>query len=68
MDRSNAAFAPSVAAGLARIADEWQVVRLRLARQRTRRLLLELDERLLHDVGVTPAEAMREAAKPFWID
>lgn len=68
MHRSNAALAPSVAAGLARIADEWQVVRLRLARQRTRRLLVELDERLLRDVGVTRVDAMREAAKPFWVD
>ena len=72
MSRSNAVLAPRVAAGLARITDglqsEWQAVRLRLARQRTRRLLAELDERMLHDVGVTRAGAMREAAKPFWID
>jgi uncharacterized protein YjiS (DUF1127 family) len=72
MYRSNAAFAPRMAAGLARAIDclrsEWRIVRLRLARQRTRRILAKLDERLLHDVGITRIGAMREAAKPFWID
>jgi uncharacterized protein YjiS (DUF1127 family) len=37
-----------------------------LERSRQRRALAELDERLLRDIGVTSAQASREAAKPFW--
>ncbi len=33
---------------------------------RQRRILLELDDRLLRDIGITRAEAMREARKAFW--
>ena len=36
-------------------------------RVRTRRALAELDARLLADVGLTRAEAAREAGKPFWV-
>jgi uncharacterized protein YjiS (DUF1127 family) len=35
-----------------------------LARQR--RMLLTLDERMLKDIGITRAEAEREAGRPFW--
>ncbi|MCI4665445.1 MAG: DUF1127 domain-containing protein [Neomegalonema sp.] len=35
-------------------------------RRRTRRALAQLDERALRDVGLTRAEAMAEARKPFW--
>jgi uncharacterized protein YjiS (DUF1127 family) len=38
----------------------WQEV----ARQR--RSLLELDDRLLKDIGITRADALREASRPFW--
>jgi uncharacterized protein YjiS (DUF1127 family) len=38
----------------------WQEV----ARQR--RALLALDERLLKDIGITRADAEREASRPFW--
>jgi uncharacterized protein YjiS (DUF1127 family) len=31
-----------------------------------RRRLRELDPRLLRDIGLTPAEADREAYRPFW--
>lgn len=31
-----------------------------------RRHLAELDERMLKDVGLTPSEAARECAKPWW--
>ena len=37
-----------------------------LARQR--RALLELDERMLRDLGLTRADAMAEARRPFWDD
>jgi uncharacterized protein YjiS (DUF1127 family) len=33
---------------------------------RQRRILLELDERLLRDIGVTREQAEREARKPIW--
>lgn len=31
-----------------------------------RRQLMELDERLLSDIGLTRANAVNEAEKPFW--
>lgn len=35
-------------------------------RSRGRRTLLELDDRMLRDLGLTRGEAYREATKPFW--
>ena len=35
-------------------------------RARQRHHLLQLDDRLLKDVGLTRADVEREAAKPFW--
>ncbi len=35
-----------------------------LAQQRRR--LLSLDDRMLKDIGITRAEAMREGMRPFW--
>ena len=35
-----------------------------LAQQRRR--LLALDDRMLKDIGMTRAEAMREGTRPFW--
>jgi uncharacterized protein YjiS (DUF1127 family) len=37
-----------------------------LERRRERRMLLELDERMLRDIGISRADALREAGKPFW--
>jgi uncharacterized protein YjiS (DUF1127 family) len=37
-----------------------------LARQR--RALLNLNDRMLKDIGITRAEAEREASRPFWSD
>ncbi|MFQ6021783.1 MAG: DUF1127 domain-containing protein [Acidiferrobacterales bacterium] len=39
---------------------EWQ------ERARQRRHLMELDDRLLGDIGLTRADVVREASKPFW--
>ena len=36
------------------------------ARANQRHLLSELDDRLLHDIGLTPQQALNEADKPFW--
>ncbi|THF62172.1 DUF1127 domain-containing protein [Pseudothauera rhizosphaerae] len=41
-------------------------IRALLQRRQGRRELLELDERLLRDVGISREQARREAAKPFW--
>ena len=37
-----------------------------LSRRQQRRDLRELDDRQLHDVGITRAQAVRESRKPFW--
>ena len=37
-------------------------------RYEARRHLLDLDERLLRDIGLTRVEAEHEAAKPFWVE
>jgi uncharacterized protein YjiS (DUF1127 family) len=35
-------------------------------RQRQRRALLDLDDHLLNDIGVSRQAAIAEASKPFW--
>jgi uncharacterized protein YjiS (DUF1127 family) len=42
------------------IALEW------CARDRERRSLIGLDDRMLRDLGLTRTDVHREAAKPFW--
>ena len=42
------------------------VLRLWWHRNRQRRRLLELEDRLLEDIGISRDAARREAAKPFW--
>ena len=37
-------------------------------RVRERRLLATLSDRLLDDMGITPADVLRETDKPFWRD
>jgi uncharacterized protein YjiS (DUF1127 family) len=37
-----------------------------LGRRQQRRDLRELDDRQLHDVGITRAQVERESRKPFW--
>ncbi len=46
-----------------------KVVRLWIVRSQQRRTLIELveqDDRMLRDIGVSRDAAHREAAKPFW--
>jgi uncharacterized protein YjiS (DUF1127 family) len=35
-------------------------------RRRQRRALLELDDRILADIGITKSQAIEEGTKPFW--
>lgn len=35
-------------------------------RRHTRRLLAQLDNRELHDIGISRGDALIEAQKPFW--
>lgn len=35
-------------------------------RHSTRRCLMALDDRLLKDIGLSRADALREGSKPFW--
>lgn len=48
---------------LATLSETLQLWRARAA---GRRELLALDERSLHDIGISRAQARQEAAKPFW--
>lgn len=43
------------------------LVRAEWRRYRSRRMLAQLDDYMLKDIGVTRAEAQFEAGKPFWI-
>ncbi len=43
-----------------------ELVSLWMLRSRERRALARLDERLLKDVGINPADAWEESRKPFW--
>ncbi|MDH4871036.1 DUF1127 domain-containing protein [Pseudomonas sp. BN515] len=47
----------------ARLGDRWYRFWMRL---HTRRQLLELDDHALRDVGLSRAQALEEALKPFW--
>ena len=37
-----------------------------LERRRQRKALLELDDRMLVDIGITKSQAIDEGKKPFW--
>jgi uncharacterized protein YjiS (DUF1127 family) len=45
----------------------WLIYAQAMARRRERRALGALDDRQLADVGLTRAQAQREARKPFWV-
>ncbi|MBL8662167.1 MAG: DUF1127 domain-containing protein [Candidatus Odyssella sp.] len=46
----------------------WRAAVRWAARARQRRDLADLDAHLLKDIGVTPGQAVRESAKPFWVE
>jgi uncharacterized protein YjiS (DUF1127 family) len=53
----------TVSGALARLAD---TVLLWHKRARDRRLMSELDDRLLGDIGISRGDAIHEMDKPFW--
>ena len=55
--RATVSLAPS------RLGDRWNRLWIRL---HTRRQLLELDDHALKDVGLSRAQVLEEANKPFW--
>ncbi len=56
-----------LATGLQQVWRGCRIARWQLARQRTRRALAQLDDRMLRDIGISREQAMREAEKPFWM-
>jgi len=42
-------------------------LRLMMARSRQRRQLLSLSDHQLEDIGLTQAQVLEEARKPFWV-
>ncbi|MGB0722815.1 MAG: DUF1127 domain-containing protein [Gammaproteobacteria bacterium] len=46
----------------------WAGFVYRWNRQRHRRRLLAMDDRLLEDIGLTRTQAQAEGMKPFWKD
>ncbi|MEO8558925.1 MAG: DUF1127 domain-containing protein [Rhodospirillales bacterium] len=57
------AFAAAFGLGLVRLADS---VVLTLAKQRSRMVLSQLDDRMLRDIGIDRATAAHEAGQPIW--
>lgn len=60
-----AAPAPAESWG-ALLSDLYLLVEGWVERRRQRRALYELSDELLKDIGVSRADALREAGKPFW--
>jgi uncharacterized protein YjiS (DUF1127 family) len=59
--RRDAAASETLAARVRRVVAAWR----RRARSRTQ--LARFSARELRDIGLTPADAARECAKPFWL-
>ncbi len=51
---------------LTSISKAWRTVERWNERRKQRKALLALDDRLLKDIGISRADAMREGGKPFW--
>jgi uncharacterized protein YjiS (DUF1127 family) len=43
-----------------------QIALIWIERARSRRLLAQIDDRMMRDIGVSRAEIMVETSKPFW--
>lgn len=44
----------------------WTLAATMVRARQTRQLLVEMDDRMLADVGASRSDAMMEAARPFW--
>lgn len=44
----------------------WRTFRAMLEARRTRRILADMDGRMLADIGVGPGDALIEAERPMW--
>jgi uncharacterized protein YjiS (DUF1127 family) len=68
--REAGAFAPTAPearrGGVVGRRSFWQRIATWRRVSRERQRLRDLDPRILHDIGVTPEEAAREASRPFW--
>lgn len=51
---------------LGRLADAADTLHIWHERAAGRRQLLTLDDRMLRDIGISRADAVNEAGKPFW--
>ena len=47
-------------------AAAWVLIACWIGRVRQRNALATLDDRMLHDIGITRYDAARECGKPFW--
>lgn len=59
---------PATQAHTARFSAQkvWALACSMFRARQTRRMLAEMDHRLLADIGATPSDAHMEAARPFW--
>lgn len=48
------------------VAAAFMLIARWIERARQRRALAGLDDQMLRDIGITRADAVREAEKPFW--
>lgn len=48
------------------VGQVWARIGAMIEARRTRKLLLEMDSRLLADIGTSRGDAAMEAARPFW--
>lgn len=59
-------FAAAVHGVIRVLVSGWMTLELWRERAQQRRRLMELDDRLLRDIGLSRADAEREGRKPFW--
>ena len=48
------------------VRQAWAFVCAMVQARQTRRMLAEMDGRLLADIGASPSDAQMEANRPFW--
>ncbi len=66
LGQSQARRRPALPSGRAWVGEAIETVRIWQQRARQRTELRRLDDHLLRDVGLTRAQILAEAQKPFW--